>query len=57
MTFNEMYPMQTYEGLPEFVLTNRKNFNVSDASELPQVTFMSNTDLNELTPQHNDNTM
>ena len=49
--------MQNFNGLPEFELTNRKNFNVNDASELPQITFMSNTDTNELTPQHNDNTI
>jgi hypothetical protein len=43
--------MQTYEGQPEFELLNRANFNVEDDSEMPQITYLSNTQLNELAPQ------
>ncbi len=55
--FDELYPMQNYTGQPEFELFNRDSYNVNDTSELPQVTFMSNTSVNELAPQHNDNTL
>lgn len=47
---DEAYPMSTYEGQPEFELFNRDNFNVSRDEDLPTVTFMSNTNLNELAP-------
>lgn len=46
--------MQTYEGQPEFELLNRANFNVEDDSEMPQITYLSNTQLNELAPQQNE---
>ncbi len=36
---------------------DRENYNVSTTEELPQLTFMSNLAMNELAPQHNDNTM
>lgn len=42
--------MQDYNGEPEFELFNRENFNVTDESELPQITMMSNTEANELIP-------
>lgn len=54
---DEMYPMQNYHGQPEFEMFNRESFNVADTNELPQLTFMSNTWVNELPPQHNDNTL
>lgn len=54
---DELYPMQNYSGQPEFELFNRDNFNVDSPEELPCVTYMSNTQLNELAPQHNDNTL
>lgn len=47
---DELYPMQNFTGQPEFELFNRDNYNVNDFSELPQVTFMSNTGVNELAP-------
>ena len=46
-----MYPMHKYDGLPEFELFNRENFNVQRDEDLPTITFMSNTRLNELAPQ------
>jgi len=54
---DDYYPMQNYKGQPEFEMFNRMNFNVADQKDLPQLTFMSNIGVDELAPQHNDNTM
>ena len=55
--YDEMHPMQEYEGAPEHELFNREAYNVADDAELPQVTFMSATHPDELPPQHEDNTL
>jgi hypothetical protein len=53
----DLFPMQHYEGQPEFEMFNAESYNVSSESELPQLTYMSNTAINELAPQHQDNTL
>jgi hypothetical protein len=53
----EFFPMQNYTGQPEFEMFNRLNFNVANQADLPQLTFMSNIGVDELAPQHNDNTL
>lgn len=53
----DAYPMAGFKGQPEFELFDRKNYNVNHDRELPQMTFMSNTGLSELPPQHNENTI
>jgi hypothetical protein len=32
---DELYPMQNYEGQPEFELFNRENFNADSPDQLP----------------------
>jgi hypothetical protein len=54
---DDAYPMAGFKGQPEFELFDRKNYNVNHDRELPQMTFMSNTGLSELPPQHNENTI
>lgn len=55
--YDELYPMQTYKGQPEFELFNRENFQADSPETLPQITFTSSTSANELLPQHDDNTL
>ena len=47
---DELYPMQHYDGQPEFSVFQRDNYNVDNDEDLPSVTFSSNTSLNELPP-------
>jgi hypothetical protein len=54
---DDKYPMQGYTGQPEFELYERESYNVANDKDLPQLTYTSNTGVNELMPQHNDNTL
>lgn len=54
---NEAFPMAGYTGQPEFELYERESYNVSNDKDLPQLTFTSNIGVDELYPQHNENTL
>ena len=36
---DELYPMQNFDGKPEFELLNRENFNVGANEEYPRIAF------------------
>lgn len=47
---DELYPMQKFEGLPEFAVFQRDNYNAENEDDLPAVSYSSNMGLNELPP-------
>ena len=51
---DELYPMQNFDGKPEFELLNRENYNVGANEEYPRIAFQSNQGPLELPALHRD---
>lgn len=52
---DEMFPMQNYEGIPEFDIGNRDLYKVENDEDLPALIFQNPTDPEELPvlpPEH-----
>lgn len=47
---DEIYPLATYTGQPEFSMFERDNYNVENDDELPSVSVSTNLAVNELPP-------
>lgn len=54
---NELYPMQHYEGIPEFDLLDREKYDTSMPGKLPALRFHSHITQDELLPLPNDHTL
>jgi hypothetical protein len=54
---NEMFPMQHYEGIPEFDLLEREKYDASLPGKLPMLKFHSHIGQDELLPMPNDHTL
>lgn len=54
---DEIYPLATYQGQPEFSLIERERYNVENDEELPSVSVSTNLAVNELPPQPSEHTI
>jgi hypothetical protein len=53
---DEIYPLATYQGIPEQSVFEREEYNVENDDELPAVTFASSMAPNELAPLPSEHT-
>ena len=54
---DEIYPLETYDGQPEFSIFERERYNVENDDELPSVTVSTNLAPNELAPVPSEHTL
>lgn len=54
---DEIYPLATYNGLPEFAVFERERYNVENDDELPSVSMSTSLGPNELPPLPSDHTL
>lgn len=54
---DEIYPLATYNGQPEFSVFERERYNVENDEELPSVSMSTNMGPNELSPLPSDHTL
>lgn len=54
---DEMYPLQNFEGQPEFHMFDRSAYNVQNEDEIPALTYHTNIGVNDLLPVPPDFTL
>jgi hypothetical protein len=54
---DEIYPLASYNGQPEFSIFERERYNVENDDELPSVTMSTNMGPNELAPLPSEHTL
>jgi hypothetical protein len=53
---DEIYPLATYSGQPEFAVLERDRYNVTNEEEIPSISLSTNLGVNELPPLPADHT-
>lgn len=57
VTLQTAYPLQGYTGQPEFDMHERESYNCNSSNDIPELTYTSHTGINEILPQHENNTL
>ena len=54
---DDMYPLQNYNGQPEFSIFERERYNLQEEEVEPVLTFSTTIAKDELSPMPNDHTL